>query len=252
MINKLSETLEDVPRKIKIFILILFLLLTFGTFSFKLIKKTTIKESFIRTLESFAFIFHEEAGLGKALEIFLAIFGVFLIWWIFWSFFDIALEGLLTEYLKTSWFFSKLRKMKNHYIIAGGGRVGEEIAKNLSKFKKNYVIVEKDETKVNKLKKKGFYVIQGDVEDPETDILKKTNIKQANALILAMPETEKNLLVTLMAKEINPNIEIYARADNPAFVSKLKKAGAKLVVVPEIAAAQKFIQEIQGIKCPEI
>jgi voltage-gated potassium channel len=167
------------------------------------------------------------------------------LWWIFWGFFDIVSEGTLSEYLKTSRFFSSLGKMKNHYVIAGGGRVGEEMAESFSKSKKQYVIIEKDEDKVRKLKNKGYSVIHGDVEEPDSEVLNKANVKNAKTIILAMPETEKNLLVTLMAKEINPKIEVYARADNAAFVSKLKKAGAKTVIVPELAAAEKFLQEIK-------
>ena len=60
-----------------------------------------------------------------------------------------------------------------------------------------------------------------------------------------MPETEKNLLVTMTAKELNPKIDVYARSDNPAFIEKLKKAGAKLVINPELAAAEKFLETIK-------
>jgi voltage-gated potassium channel len=244
MSKKTSNILEEVPRKIKIFVFLLMFIMGIGILGFKFLEKVTIQQAFIRTAESFAFIFNAEAGLSKSLEIFLALFGVFLLWWIFWGFFDIVSEGALSEYLKTSRFFSKLGKMKDHYIIAGGGRVGEEMAQSFSKSKKPFIMIEKDEEKVAKLKKKGFAVLHGDVEEPDEEVLKQANVKDAKAIILAMPETEKNLLVTLMAKEINPNIDVYARADNAAFVSKLKKAGAKTVIVPEVAAAEKLLKEI--------
>jgi Trk K+ transport system NAD-binding subunit len=49
----------------------------------------------------------------------------------------------------------------------------------------------------------------------------------------------------MIARELNKDIDIYARCDKPAFVSKLKKAGAKIVVVPEIVAADKIIDAIK-------
>jgi hypothetical protein len=134
----------------------------------------------------------------------------------------------------------------DHYIIVGGGRVGEEIAHDLTKVKKRFVIIEKDPIKVSKLKKKGYLVIEGDANDIESRILDKANIKGAAVLVIAMPETEKNLLLTLMAKEIKPEIDIYVRCDHPEFVSRLKKAGAKSVIVPEIIAADQFIREMFG------
>jgi len=240
---KSLKIVSEFPRRVEIFLFLLIGLIVIGTLGFKLATGSSFFNSFILTLEALAFMFHFDSGPGKFLEIFMAIFGVFLIWWILWSLFDMLLEGNLREYLKISSFLTKLRKMRNHYIIAGGGRVGEELAKSFSTTKKEFIIIEKDEAKVNLLKKKGFFAIYGDVTNEE--VLKEANIKFAKTIILAMPETEKNLLVTMTARELNPNIEIYARADKPSFVSKLKKAGAKIVIVPEVEAAEKFIKEIK-------
>lgn len=243
MSEKSEAEVKEFPRRIEIFFILLASLLAFGTISFKLIKNISFKDSFFMTIQSFAFMFGSASGLEKILQIFLATFGLILIWWTLWSVFDLLLEGNLTEYLKMHKVLSKLKKMRQHYIIAGGGRVGEEIVKDLYRRKKECIVIEKDEVKVNNLKKKGFFVIHGDVS--EEAVLKEAGIKNARAIILAMPETEKNLLVTMIAKEINPSIEVYARADKPAFISKLKKAGAKIVVVPEIVAAEKFLESIK-------
>jgi voltage-gated potassium channel len=236
-------TFREFPRRIEIFFILLVSLLLLSTLAFKFINNITFHDAFVMTAETLAFIYHSHSGLGKALEIFLSIFGVFLLWWILWGIFDLLLEGNFTKYLKIRRTMYKLEKMRNHYIIAGGGRVGEEIVKYLLKEKKDYVIIERDVSTVNKLKKEGLFVIYGDVTNE--DVLKQAGIKDAKVIILAMPETEKNLLVTMIAKEINPKLEIHARADKPAFVSKLKKAGAKIVVVPEVVAAEKFIEAIK-------
>lgn len=234
----------DLPKRMLIFFILLASLFGFGTISFKLIDKLSFSQAFVMTVETLAFMMKQEEGLARALQIFLAIFGVMLFWWVLWEVLDIFVEGRFSEYLKIQKFLSKLKKMKNHYIIAGGGRVGEEIAKNLDKNKKAYIIIEKDDKKIDKLKKKGFFVVQGDVTDSDSSDLIDAGIKNAKAIISTLPETEKNLLFTMSAKEINPDIEIYARADNPAFVSKLKKAGAKAVIVPELAAAKEFLESI--------
>jgi len=237
------QDVKDFPKRVLIFIILLASLLLIGTLGFKLSVHKSFHDSFIMTLESLAFMFHEYPGFVKFWEIFLAIFGVFLIWWILWGIFDMLLEGNLSEYLKISKYLKKLKKMRNHYIIAGGGRVGEDIALHFCDNNKECIIIEKDEQVASKLKRnKKFFVMHGDVTDEQ--VLKQAMIKDAKAIILAMPETEKNLLVTMMVRELNPNIEIYARADKPAFVSKLKKAGAKVVIVPEIVAAEKLLEEI--------
>jgi voltage-gated potassium channel len=242
---EVEKNIKELPKRIFIFLILLVFLLAFGTIGFKAIEKISFEQAFSRTMGTLAFRFEAEQGISKALEIFLSIFGLLTIWWIFWSFFDLLLTGNLTEYLKTSRFLHKVKKMRNHYIIAGGGRVGEEIAFKLKKDKKQYIIIEKDSGKVDKLKKKGFNVIAGDVTNSDYSDLIDAGIKNAKTIISTLPETEKNLLFTMSAKEINPRIDIFARADNPAFASKLKKAGAKTVVVPEIAAAKEFLESIK-------
>ena len=242
MADKLEE-LNQLPRKIALFLGLIVFLLLVGMIGFKIILQSSFSSAFITTLESFALLYHAESGAAKIFGIFITLFGVILFWWILWSLFDMVSEGSIREYLKISDFLNRLRKMREHYIIAGGGRVGEVIAADLIKTKKSYVIIEKEEPVISKLKKQGFFVMHGDVTDE--NVLKQARIKEAKAIILAMPETEKNLLVTMMARELNPQIEIYARADKPAFVSKLKKAGAKIVIVPEIVAAEKFLHALK-------
>lgn len=242
MEEKLKKT--DISKKIITFIIIVLSILIIGTAGFMIIG-SSLKDSFMMTLESLSFMFRTDNGTAKVLEILLAIFGVITLGWILTNFLEIFASGGFTEYLKTSLLLSNLKKMKNHYIIAGGGRVGEEIAFKLRKNKKQYIIIEKDSNKVDKLKKKGFNVITGDVTDSDYSDLIDAGIKNAKTIISTLPETEKNLLFTMSAKEINPKIDVFARADNPAFVSKLKKAGAKTVVVPEIAAAEKFLESIK-------
>ncbi len=242
---KSEQNIKEFPRKLLVFFFLFIFLFLFGIIGFALIENLSLQHAFARTAETLAFRFEAEHGIAKALEIFLAIFGVMLIWWIFWSLFDLLISGNLSEYLKISKFLYKLRKMKEHYIIAGGGRVGEEIAKNLAKDNKPYIIIEKDDYKIEKLKKKGFIVIKGDVTNSDNSDLIDAGIKTAKAVISTLPETEKNLLFTMSAKELNSEVEVYARADNPAFVGKLKKAGAKQVIVPEIAAAKEFLEAIK-------
>ncbi len=242
MAKKQGEV-SEFPRKIRIFIILVAALFLVGTLGFVLLKGLTIEQSFFRTIDSLAFIFHEDSGPTKAFEIFLSLFGVFIIWWVLWSFFDMLTEGSLGEYLKTRKFLNKMKRMENHYIIAGGGRVGEELAKSLIKKGEKCIIIEKDSGTVLKLKKKEFIVLQGDAHDES--LLRQAGIMAAKAMIITLPDPEKALVATMIAKELNEKLDVFARCENPSFVSKLKKAGAKSVVVPEIVAAERFMQEIE-------
>lgn len=241
--SKEIESIAEIPQKIETFLIAIALLIIIGTLGFRFSSSNSFQESFLTTIDALIFEFHANEGFAKFLQITIALFGGIILWWAVWSLIDLLTNKTFSEYLNTRKLIRRIRKMREHYIIAGGGRVGEEIAEKLCKNKSSCVIIEKDEQKYEKLKAKGFHVILGDVEDEE--VLKKAGIKNAKTLIVAMPETEKNLIVTISAKELNPQIEIHARADKPAFVSKLKKAGAKTVIVPELAAAEDILKNLK-------
>lgn len=236
--SKIKE-IEEFPRRLKIFLIVVVCLLTIGSLGFLIIDKSSFNESFFRTIQTLAFIFEDEPSIPeRLLEVFLAIVGVFLIWWVLWSIADMLLDGNLGKYLKTRLDNVKLDEMENHTIIAGGGRVGEEVAKILSSKKEKFVLTDVDSVIVNSLRKNKYLVIEGSAENES--VLLEAGIKKAKKLVITLPKSETNIYITLAAKELNPNIEINARAENSKFVSKLKKAGAKLVVVPEIVAGDKL------------
>jgi len=237
--TKLKE-IEEFPKRLKVFIGVIVCLFIFGTAGFKILDKESFNDSFFRTLQTLAFTFEESPTIPeRLLEIFLALVGVFLVWWVLWGVADMLIDGNLRKYLKSRFYKIKLREMENHIIIAGGGRVGEEIARILSERKEKFVVTDVDSVVVENLRKKGYVVVEGGADNE--NVLLKAGVKKAKKLIITLPKTETNIMVTLSAKEFNPNIEIHARAENNKFVSKLKKAGAKIVIVPEVVAGDKLI-----------
>jgi len=237
------KEIEEFPKRLKIFFFVILFLLVVGTLSFKFITQLSFKQSFIRTIQTLAFIFDDNSILPeRIIEIFLAIVGVFLIWWVLWSVADMLLAGNLRKYLKTRFYSIKIRNMKNHIVIVGGGRVGEEIARVISLKKHKPIIIESDESVAKSLMKKRYLVILGDASQEST--LKEAKIDKASKIVITLPKTETNILITLTAKELNPDIEVYSRCENPSLVSKIKKAGAKVVVVPEIIAADKLADDL--------
>jgi CPA2 family monovalent cation:H+ antiporter-2 len=236
-------SIEEFPKRLKIFFVVIVCLFILGTLGFKIISNLSFSDSLLRTTETLAFMFEENSTVSeRLLEVFLALVGVFLIWWVLWSVADMLLAGNLGKYLKTRLYSLKIGNMKNHIIIAGGGRVGEGIAKTLTKKKANFLILESNEKVANSLRKKGYITVLGDASSEPS--LKEAEIESAKKLIITLPEGKTNILITLAAKEISPEIEVYSRCENPSLIPKLKKVGAKVVVVPEMIAADKIVSDL--------
>ncbi len=144
----------------------------------------------------------------------------------------------------------RMEDLKDHFIICGYGRVGEKIANIMNSNKMSFVVVDKNPETVTDLKEMGGFAIEGDALDTRT--LEKAGIKRATGLIAVLDKDTDNISLVLTAKDINPDLMIGARADSEDAIRRLHRAGAEIVVIPEIvggielAKAILKLEEIEG------
>lgn len=240
----LRENQLRTSKKLKFIGFLFIALFVIGTLSYMAVRQTGPEKAFVYTLDALAFYPPAaQSQVEKSLGLFLMIFGGFIVWFVLWTFFDLYADGQLEEYWKEVIGLKRAKEMRNHYIIFGGGRVGEHIAAILKQNRKRFVIVDKDESVVKNLKAKKYDVVLGDVL--EEKVLDSVGIQKARAVVSVLGETEKNLLVTLTAKGLNPKIKVFARAERKELIDKLKKAGADYVVMPEFVAAEQIFSQIE-------
>ena len=240
--DKSLEEIFHIKKEVRILIIIFLAIILIGTFGFMFVKKVSILGGFILTLETLSFLHKEEAGLAKALQVFLLFVGVVLVWFIMWTTLDLVLEGHFKKYYYGVRNMDKIKKLNNHFIICGAGRVGENIAKKLKQSKKDFVLLEKNLEVANEMQEKGYLTIHGASVDEDT--LLKAQIKKARYLVACTGDDAKNVLIILTAKELNPSLEISSRANEESMVKKLKRAGAKYIFLPELLGAQEAIKEL--------
>jgi len=222
-------------------ILALFVL---GTLGYMLAENLSFKEAFVATVETLAFA-HEETTtlLGRIVQLSLLLFGGVILWFSVWTSFDLVLEGQFEDYFQKVSMMRQIKKIKNHYLICGAGRVGMYVAEDLKKKGEKYLVVDKNPILVSEIHKRGLLALEGDVLDE--DILLSAGLMHAKALVAVLPETEKNILIVLTVREHRPDIKIYARAEKRDLIKKLKKAGADYIVMPELIGAEEILNEIK-------
>jgi len=240
------EEIFNIRKEVKVLILMFIGILFTGALGFSLIKEVNLYGGLIFTLETLSFLHQEDSGPARTLQIFLIFFGVFLVWFIMWTTLDLALEGNFKKYFLGVRKMDKIKKLKNHYIICGSGRVGENIARILKQNKKDFVLIEKSIDIANELEEKGYLIVHGTSVEEET--LLKAGVKKAKFLIACTGDDSRNVLITLNAKELNPDIVIIARANDEVMVKKLKRAGARHVFLPELIGAKEAVNELEIYK----
>jgi len=132
----------------------------------------------------------------------------------------------------------RMKKEKNHTIVCGYGKLGRYVCEELKLQKRKYLIIEKDPAKCTDLISKGTSVLQGDALN--SDILKKAGIEKAKGLIGTLGEDSENIYLMITATEINPNLNLAAKAEEEHAVDRLHKVGAKIVVLPQVVGGRQL------------
>jgi voltage-gated potassium channel len=144
----------------------------------------------------------------------------------------LLIEGEFRNVFKNYKVKKKIDNLDAHVIVCGYGRNGKQVCLELEDDRQPYVIIEKRDEIVAELKENpALLFIEGDATEEE--VLIDAGIKRAKAIITTLPEDPDNVYVTLSSRELNPDIIIISRASNESSVTKLKRAGATNVIMPE-------------------
>ena len=136
----------------------------------------------------------------------------------------------------------RIRHMEDHFIICGYGRVGQDVSSELADAGKEVVIVDFSEERFQSARDQGHLVVRGDATQEST--LRAAGVDNAQGLIALLPEDSLNVYVTLVGREINPDLFILARAYDLASRKRLIRAGASQAVAPAHVGASRMVQVI--------
>lgn len=124
-----------------------------------------------------------------------------------------------------------IKNLKEHYILCGFGRVGQQVAKELASENQSFVVLERDDTKLKLAKQEGWAFVQGDVALDEL-LLQKAGIERAKCIIIAVGTDADAIFVAVSARALNHDIFIVARASSKEAADKLTKIGVNRIALP--------------------
>lgn len=235
--------MNQAKKRLVLVIFILLAVITYGTIGFVLFEKLSLLDALYMTVITVSTVgfglIKPLTNTGKIFVIFLILGGVSTVAFGVSSLLQFTLEDILDEY-----FFRRRRmrrqieKLEDHFIIAGYGRVGNQVAIQFAKSQKTFVVIENDSEKINDLLNEGVLFIEGNATENET--LLKAGVKKAKGLIAALNTDADNVFIALTAKGLNKDIYIVARANKPEAEAKLKAAGADKVISPYLIGARRM------------
>ena len=221
--------------KIYISIFAFILILVSGTLGYMLIEHYSLLDSLYMTVVTLSTVGYREVQPltenGKVFTIFLIVVNLSTFTYFITQLSSYFLDGEFSDAYKFYNMKNSISELEGHIIICGFGRNGREAAKIFSNSNRNFVVVEKTESRKDDLPFEVKFYLADDATRDET--LLQAGIEKASALITTLPTDADNLYVVLTARELNSKIKIISRASNDSSVKKLKTAGANNVIMPD-------------------
>jgi CPA2 family monovalent cation:H+ antiporter-2 len=121
--------------------------------------------------------------------------------------------------------------LRDHVVIVGFGRVGGTIGRALERQGVPYIVIERNREAVETLRERGLPVLYGDATRP--GILKHAHLDRASTLVLAAPGAYHARQIILLARSVNPDIDIVARTHSEMEQRYLEKQGVSMAVMGE-------------------
>jgi len=180
--------------------------------------------------------------VGRAYSMFLMLAGIGVMFYIITGLARIIVEGEIRQALGKRKLQRTIKKLRDHYIICGYGRIGEIIARQLKERHIPFVVVENQPDLVLDLEELGYNILVGDATKEE--ILLEAGIERAKGLVAVVSSDANNVFIVLTARSLNPGIFILARAAEPGSRQKLLRAGADRVESPYELGGRKMAQTI--------
>jgi voltage-gated potassium channel len=151
--------------------------------------------------------------------------------------------GQITEELKRVQQERTIGQLSEHVVICGYGMFGQTIAEDLQADGRDVVVVEIDEEFVKQAERDGHLVVDGDARLEAT--LERAGVDEAATVVAAVDNSNVNLQITIVANQVAPEAELVVRTGEEVYESTARRAGADVVVVPEVVSGNNIADHLR-------
>ena len=214
------------------------LLLVAGTTAFLFITGWSFQDSLWMTIITVTAVGYEEVRpmgpAAKTIAAFLLIGGITMMGLWFAVLTSAIVEMDLAQVFRIRRTMNRIEHLKNHVVVCGAGRTGRQVVRELTEADAPYLVVEHSAERAEYLLREfpDALVLEDDATKDETLVVAR--IGTARGLVACLSQDTDNLFVCLSARDLQPNLNIVARAYDEQTMQKLYIAGADHVVSPNL------------------
>jgi voltage-gated potassium channel len=244
--NHPGEIILESPKRLVTAFLVIGLLLLVGTVGYHEIEGWNWLDGFYMTVITITTIgfkeVHDLSPRGQIFTLIIIFMGIGMVAYTFLTGTTMVLEGEIAKIFTRRRSMKAIQRLKNHFIICGFGRMGSFVCDQLQMRGIPFVVVENKVELQDKVVQAGYYLTPGDATEEE--VLLGAGVKIARGLVCVLDSDASNVYVVLTARELNPDLEIIARAGEESAQKKLQRAGANRVISPYKIGGMRMVMGI--------
>jgi CPA2 family monovalent cation:H+ antiporter-2 len=127
---------------------------------------------------------------------------------------------------------------REHVILCGFGRVGQNVARVLERQSMEYIAIDLDPVRIRAARQMGDPVVFGDSADEQ--VLSEVGIAKASAIVISFSDTPTALAILHSVRNLREDVPVLVRTRDDSELAVLKAAGAT-EVIPEAFEASLML-----------
>jgi K+:H+ antiporter len=131
---------------------------------------------------------------------------------------------------------------RDHVIVCGFGRVGQNLARVLERQGFTYVALDSDPRAVELARRAGDAVIYGD--GTAIEMLEAVGLERCRVLVLTFAEPTASMKIVKAVRELRPELPILVRTQDDSKLEELQQAGATEIVPETLEASLMLVSHV--------
>ncbi len=247
-----TQAINESLRQLKISIALLVLIVTVGTLGLMVTGDRDVFHALYMTVIILTTVGMEgpTTEADRVLSLVLMIGGIGAALYATGNMVSFVIEGKLKQAIGRRKVTTHIHKMDGHYIVVGYGRMGQALCATLAYRNQPFVVIDSNSRSLRDAEEKGHLCIEGNAMHDA--ILEEAGIFRAGGLVTCLSDDADNVMVTLTARGINPDLNITARCDEAGTEPKLHRAGADRVICPAVMGAARASNQLLNPRVDEM
>ena len=178
--------------------------------------------------------------MGRLFTVFISVVGIGTLSYLFSTLIALLIDTDLNVSLRKKRMEKLISHLNGHYIVCGIGRVGSNVATELLKTKRSFVVIESDRAALDNWLAHHPETLYLHEDAADDDALVRAGVAHATGVFAVTGDDSHNLMVALSVKMIHPKARVVVRLHDISNTKKARRAGADEIVSPDFTGGMRI------------